>query len=82
MQKLTRKDLLCRGVSVKSGETVEGWYCEGNVLREGDDGRKRLSYIIEVYPDLRKSSIGCVSLHGFVEVIPESVTLAEIKNNE
>ena len=79
---LTRKDLLCKGVSVMNGWEVEGWYVEGNVLEDGADERKRTSYIIETYPDLRKSNIGVVSLYGFVEVIPESVTLAEIKNNE
>lgn len=78
--KLTRKDLLCKGRSVVSGEEVAGWYCEGNVLEDGTDERKRISYIIQVYPDLRKSKTGVTSLHGFVEVIPSSVTLAEITN--
>lgn len=76
----TRKDLLCKGVAVKSGETVEGWYVEGNVLQDGADERKRTSYIIETYPDLRKSNIGVVSLYGFVEVVPESVTLVATDN--
>ena len=80
--KLTRKDLLCKGVSVESGEEYEGWYVEGNVYQDDTDGRKRTSYIISVYPDLRKSTTGVTSLHGFIEVIPKSVTLVEIKNNE
>ena len=80
--KLTRKDLLCKGVAVESGQEYEGWYVEGNVYQDGTDGRKRTSYIIPVYPDLRKSTTGVTSLHGFVEVHPDSVTLAEIKNNE
>ena len=79
---LTRKDLLCEGAHTGTGERVIGWYCEGNVLEGGADARERISYIIPVYPDLRKSTTGVTSLHGFVEVVPESVSLAEIKNNE
>ncbi len=79
-QELTRKDLLCKGVAVNSGQEVEGWYVEGNVLEDGTYERILTSYIIEAYPDLRKSNIGVVRLYGFVEVIPESVTLVEINN--
>lgn len=76
--KTKRKDLLCTGKTIDTDNEITGWYCEGNVLKDGTYSRKRKSFIIPEHPDLRSSTIGVTRLHGFIEVDPNSVAMTAL----
>lgn len=71
--KTFREDHLVRAASLADGKEVIGWYCEGNVLRDGAYERHRRAFIIPRHPDLRENSVGVIRLHSFIEVDPRTV---------
>jgi hypothetical protein len=58
------------------GQWVEGYFIEGNSLNEDSYKRTHKCLILPIYPDIRETNIGLISINGLIEVIPESVAMS------
>lgn len=63
--------------SIKSNTLTTGFVCSGLLLNSDGSERRPGTFLVPEYPDLRETTIGCVYMHGFIEIDPDTIRKVE-----